>query len=260
MKMAIIYHPDRVTTAKRLKKRAEVEGEVVIFEKTENVKSIQNDLDFVLVVGGDGTVIRVAKVVHGDVPIVGFKAGRLGFLTSYSVDEMEDFFEDVKNNRIVEDRRWLLEIRTKKGTYLALNDVVFQKDVEGKMLEIEVIVDGYSPLWFFADGVVISTPTGSTAYGLSLGGAMISPNCDVIEITPMAPQFLFTRSILIHSKETLSVKTSGKGNVVVDGNVVEKTDEFVAYKSEKSVRILRPKNFDFFRVVKSKIGYGRRVV
>jgi len=139
MKVAVIYHPDRITTARKLKERTEMEGEVVIFEKTENVRSIPGNLDLVLVVGGDGTVIRVAKVVHDDVPIVGFKAGRLGFLTSYSVDEMEDFFEDIKNDRIVEDRRWLLEIRTGKGVYLALNDVVLQKDVEGKMLEIEIM-------------------------------------------------------------------------------------------------------------------------
>ena len=259
MKVAIVYHPDRITTARKLKKRAEVEGEVVLFEKTENVKDVPGDLDFVLVVGGDGTVIRVAKVAY-DVPIVGFKAGRLGFLTSYSVDEMEDFFEDIKNDRIVEDRRWLLEIRTKRNTYLALNDVVIQKDVEGKMLEIEIVVDGYSPVWFFADGVVVSTPTGSTAYGLSLGGPMIAPDCDVIEITPMAPQFLFTRSVLISSRETLSVKTNTDGNLVVDGKMVERADEFVVYRSEKSVKILRPKGFDFFRVLKSKIGYGRRIV
>ncbi|HDG62571.1 MAG: NAD(+) kinase [Thermotoga sp. 4484_232] len=260
MKVAVIYHPDRITTARKLKERTEMEGEVVIFEKTENVRSIPGNLDLVLVVGGDGTVIRVAKVVHDDVPIVGFKAGRLGFLTSYSVDEMEDFFEDIKNDRIVEDRRWLLEIRTGKGVYLALNDVVLQKDVEGKMLEIEIMVDDHSPLWFFADGVVVSTPTGSTAYGLSLGGPMIAPDCDVIEITPMAPQFLFTRSILIPSKETLSVKTTGSGNLVVDGKAVEKTNEFAVYRSEKSVRILRPKGFDFFKVIKGKIGYGRRIV
>ena len=128
------------------------------------------------------------------------------------------------------------------------------------MLEIEIMVDDHSPLWFFADGVVVSTPTGSTAYGLSLGGPMIAPDCDVIEITPMAPQFLFTRSILIPSKETLSVKTTGSGNLVVDGKAVEKTNEFAVYRSEKSVRILRPKGFDFFKVIKGKIGYGRRIV
>ncbi len=259
MKFGICYKPGREESAKIVRKVVEFEGEIVLFTTPEECEDI-SDLDMMIIVGGDGTVIRCSKCVVDKAPIVGIKAGRLGFLSSYTLDSLEDFVEDLKENSFIVDERWFIDVKTSEGKFIALNDAVFQKDVDGRMLEIEVIAGGSSPMWFFSDGIIVSTPTGSTAYNLSAGGPVVHPKSETLQITPLLPHFLFNRGIVVPADHGIHVVLDEPANLLIDGKKVAYVKKALISKSDVAVKILRSPNYDFFRVVKERLGYGRRLI
>ncbi|MGC8819527.1 MAG: NAD(+) kinase [Fervidobacterium sp.] len=258
MKIGIFYRTDYVQSAKFVLDTLIKQFEVRHFTDSSVIFDEEKfDVDITIVVGGDGTVLRTLKKVK--TPVIGIKAGRLGFFSGYLLNELDRLIEDLKNNNFVEDKRWTLRIETKKSTYFAINDAVFQKDIEQKILDLDVkITDG--TFFYHADGLVISTPTGSSAYALALGGPIMLPNVEAFEITPIAPQFLATRSLVIPSSEKIFVKSSENANLIIDGDLIEKVNEFYVRKCTRLVTILRPKNYDFSTSIKEKIGYGRKVL
>ncbi|KAF2960660.1 MULTISPECIES: NAD(+) kinase [unclassified Thermotoga] len=257
MKIAILYREEREKESKFLKEKISKEHEVVEFGEANVPGRIAADL--IVVVGGDGTVLKAAKKAADGTPMVGFKAGRLGFLTSYTLDEIDRFLEDLRSWNFREETRWFIQIESELGNHLALNDVTLERDLSGKMVEIEVEVEHHSSMWFFADGVVISTPTGSTAYSLSIGGPIIFPECEVLEISPIAPQFFLTRSVVIPSNFKVVVEAQRGINMLVDGVLTGKTKRIEVRKSGRYVRILRPPEYDYVTVIRDKLGYGRRI-
>ncbi len=259
MRFAVCYKRSREESARRVKRVLEGEGEVVYFKPSDESSEISN-VDLIVVVGGDGTVIRCAKAAMEGIPLVGVKAGRLGFLSSYTLDNMEEFAEDLKTWSFIRDERWFLSIKSEIGQFLALNDVVVQKDIEGRMLEIEVIIGGGSPLWFFADGLIVSSPTGSTAYNLSAGGPVVHPACETLQLTPLLPHFLFNRGIVVPASSGVNLILDDEANILIDGKIVGKTREVRIGRSTKSITIFRSSNSDFFKVLKTRIGYGRRLI
>ncbi len=222
----------------------------------DQLGSHNTNFDFAIVVGGDGTVLRAAKML--DKPILGFKAGRVGFLTSYTLDQVELFLKDLLDGKLVTERRWMLEAKGRNGTYVAVNDVVILVSSK-KMSEFRLSFDGCSDLVFFSDGILISTPTGSTAYNLSLGGAIVSPSCEVIQIMPVAPYFLQNRSIIVPTTQTVRLVAHMTCDVLIDGMFVEKANQMSFRKSERAFLLLRPSYYDFFAVLKTKVGYGRGI-
>ncbi len=259
MRFAVCYKRSREESARRVKRVLEGEGEVVYFKASDESQKISN-VDIIVVVGGDGTVIRCAKASDEGIPLVGIKAGRLGFLSSYTLDDMEEFVEDLKTWAFIRDERWFLSIKSEIGEFLALNDVVLQKDLEGRMLEIEVIISGGSPLWFFADGIIVSSPTGSTAYNLSAGGPVVHPACGTLQLTPLLPHFLFNRGIVVPASSGVNVILDDYANMLVDGKIMGKAKKVRVERSSKSITIFRSSNSDFFKVLKTRIGYGRRLI
>ncbi len=259
MRLGICYKPSREESAKIVMRALEREGDVVSFRKADDCDT-DLDLDLMVIVGGDGTVIKCAKCALNRFPVVGIKAGRLGFLSSYTMDSLEDFLEDLKTRTFIEDDRWFMKVDANGSTWLALNDSVLQKDLDGRMLEIEVIVGGGSPIWFFSDGLIISTPTGSTAYNLSAGGPVVHPDSDTIQITPLLPHFMFNRGIVIPSNYDVNVSLDEPTNVLVDGKIVVKATKIRVTKSNVSVKILRSPKFDFFKALKGRLGFGRRLI
>ena len=258
MRFAICYRKGRVESAKEVRKALSREGEVVEFESVSEFKG--RDSDLFVAVGGDGTVIKCAKIVQDRGPIIGIKAGRLGFLSSYTVDDLEELVEDLKDMNFIREKRMMIEAVIDNTVVLALNDVVVQKDVDGRMLEIEVVIGGESPLWFFADGLIISTPTGSTAYNLSAGGPVVYPFCETIQITPILPHFLFNRGIVVPASKEIDVRVEEEANVLIDGSAVGKFKEVRVRRSGKFVTILRSPRSDFFKIIKERIGFGRRLL
>ncbi len=258
MKFAICFRRSREESARRIRRVLEEIGEITQFIDVWNFK--RPDADLSVAIGGDGTVIKCAKVVQDSSPIVGIKAGRLGFLSSYTLDDIEEFVEDLRAGTFKEEKRNMIEVHINGESNLALNDVVLQKDVDGRMLEIEVSVGGESPMWFFADGLIISTPTGSTAYNLSAGGPVVYPFSDTIQITPILPHFLFNRAVVVPSSKTISVSLDFPSNLLVDGKNLGKFKRVVVRKSDKFVKIIRSPSSDFFKIVKERIGFGRRLI
>ena len=207
--------------------------------------------DVIIVVGGDGTVLRTLK--KSSKPVIGIKAGRLGFFSGYRLDELDKLVADLEQWNFIEDRRWILAIEAEGKYYHAINDAILQRDLSQKILDFDV------QFYYHADGVIVSTPTGSSAYSLALGGPIMLPNVEAFVITPIAPQFLATRSLIIPSSENIKIIANDSVNLVIDGDVVKKVKEINIKKSSKKVSILRPVGYDFSTSIKEKIGYGRNV-
>lgn len=258
IRIGIFYRIDYIQEAKLVLEELSKYFQIVHF--TDSTLEFQEDkfpVDVHIVVGGDGTVLRTLKKVS--TPVIGVKAGRLGFFSGYLLNELDKLISDLKSWNFSQDKRWLLRIETKRGTYFAINDAVLQKSIKQKILDFDVkITDG--SFFYHADGIVISTPTGSSAYSLALGGPIMLPNVEAFVITPIAPQFLATRSLVIPSIEKISIITNEPANLIIDGDLVEQTNLLSVRKCTRHVVLLRPKTYDFSSSIKEKIGYGRKIL
>jgi len=260
MKIGICYkdgsEEKAIKIAKSLKERIDID----FVSSIGNLPTSLKEVDLIIVIGGDGTVIKCAKVAKDKAPLLGVKAGRLGFLSSYTIDDIDRIAEDIINNRLIREKRFFLEIQVENNRLYALNDVVLEKDIDGRMLEIEVVVSDGSALWFFADGIIVSTPTGSTAYNLSAGGPVVHPNAETVQITPLLPHFLFNRGIVVPASSVIKITVDIKSNLLLDGKLVGKFQRIYVKKSEVNVTILRPKGYDFYMALKNRLGYGKKMI
>ena len=234
----------------------------VCFAEPENVLP---DVDIVFIVGGDGTILRAAKfAIKYDKPIIGINAGRLGFLSdieSESLSEIENLF---KTGCPVE-KRTVLEIDCGEKSALAINDVFVSKSEPGKIAELFVECNGHEVCRYRADGIVLSTPDGSTAYSMSAGGPVLDTNLNAIIMTPVCPHSLISCSVVFSPEKIITVGSSlvcgeKELDVVVDGERVFelKKDEKLTVKcSEKSVKFINLSGRGFYEILNQKI-IGRR--
>ena len=234
----------------------------VNFVEPENALA---DVDIVFIVGGDGTILRAAKfAVKYDKPIIGINAGRLGFLSdieSESLSEIENLF---KTGCPIE-KRTVLEIDCGEKSALAINDVFVSKSEPGKIAELFVECNGHEVCRYRADGIVLSTPDGSTAYSMSAGGPVLDTNLNAIIMTPVCPHSLISCSVVFSPEKTITVGSSlvygeKELDVVVDGERVFelKKDEKLTVKcSEKSVKFINLSGRGFYEILNQKI-IGRR--
>ncbi|MBO8160264.1 MAG: NAD(+) kinase [Thermosipho sp. (in: Bacteria)] len=250
-RFGMFYKPGLEKVANKFVEKLKEQNYEISYYTSEE-KQISDSSDCTLILGGDGTVLKAAKYVSS--PIIGFKGGRLGFLSSYTIDEFDEFLLDLKANNFKEDVRQFLEVK-ELGEFF-LNDVVAMREPSQKMIDINVRF-GDGSFYFHADGIIISTPTGSTAYSLSLGGPILLPNVNAIVLTPIAPQFLASRSVIVPDHEDINITTNFPVHLVVDGRDLGLFDSFSVRKSSKSVTILRPQNYDFSKSIKEKMGYGK---
>lgn len=165
---------------------------------------------------------------------------------------------DLRDGRLIEEKRWMVKVHSQDEYFHAVNDIVFHTPSR-QMSEFDVVFDSCSNLSFFADGILVSTPTGSTAYNLSLGGAIVTPSSDVLQILPIAPYYLQNRSIIVPSQNKVSIAASKECEILADGVPVGKASHLEIEKSERHFTLLRPDYYDFFTVLKEKAGYGRGV-
>lgn len=234
------------------------------FEFVEDTDVI-SQCDFILAVGGDGTILRCADLARKyKKPLLGLNCGRLGFMATLEHDELE-LLDDFCNGRYTLDRRMMLDVEIcfKNGenkTFCALNDVVVSKDYGCKIADFIVTKNSQAISELRADGLVFSTPTGATGYSLSAGGPIIEPSMECIEFTQICPHSLFARSMVFSADSVLSVNfktnTNSKVIVNVDGNEVEKLskeDYIKIFKSDSFVEIVDIKGGSFFASVNSKL-------
>ena len=226
-------------------------------------------VDLLVVLGGDGTLLSMARAV-GDlgVPILGVNLGGLGFLTATTLDEMRPALEAVVAGRMAIEERMLLAARLVRsghtiGEYSALNDVVITKSAMSRIVDLAVSVGGRHATAYRADGLIISTPTGSTAYNLSTGGPILFPTMDAVVLTPIAPHTLSNRPIVIPGAERIEVTLLDDQDVMLtmDGQVgvpLRARDRVEVQKAAARIRLLRFPQKDFFSVLRTKLKWGER--
>jgi NAD+ kinase len=235
-------------------------------------KEIPERVELLVVLGGDGTLLAAVRLVDEHrVPILGVNLGYLGFLTEITVDEVCQVLEDILGDRHQLSRRTMLESELTRGgkhvaSYDSLNDVVLHKAALARIIDLDVSVDGKFVSHIRADGLIIGSPTGSTAYSLAVGGPIVLPSVDAMLVTPIAPHMLTNRPLVIPGDCLIEVQV---GNVheeeavyiTVDGQVGEEIrqgDRLRVRRSNRYVDLVVSPHRDFFQVLRSKLRWGER--
>lgn len=220
-------------------------------------------IDVLLTLGGDGTLLRGARAAGPHhIPVIGCNLGNLGFLTAGPAEELEDMLRHVRAGECVEERRLALEVTDAERSWYALNDAVVHKTGLARMLRMRVWIDGDEVGQYSADGIIVSTATGSTAYSLSAGGPILVPSLDAIVATPICPHTLGIRPLVMGAESTISIDIlSGMEGtqVTVDGQAGGKLgqgDRVRIRRSPHDVRLLRMPDGNFFSVLRHKLGWG----
>jgi NAD+ kinase len=224
------------------------------------------EADLVLSMGGDGTFLRAASYVgNKNIPILGINTGRLGFLADVSPEEMEDTFKDIYNhNYKVEDRSVLQVIsngQPLKGYPCGLNEIAVLKRDSSSMITIHTSINGAYLTTYQADGLVIATPTGSTAYSLSIGGPVIVPHSNTIAITPVAPHSLNVRPIVINDDWEITLDVESRSHnflVAIDGRseTCREGTRLIIRKADYNIKVVKRPNHVFFHTLRDKMMWG----
>lgn len=230
----------------------------IVYSESEEVL---DRVDVVFIVGGDGTILRAAKhAIKFDKPIIGINAGRLGFLSDIEAESLSEIEKMFKAGYPVE-KRTVLEIESKNAKTLALNDVYVCKSEPGKIAELFVECNGHEVCRYRADGIVLSTPDGSTAYSMSAGGPVLDTNLNAIIMTPVCPHSLISCSVVFSPEKVITVGSylqfgEKDLDVVVDGEKafnLEKDEKITVTCSEKYVKFINLSGRGFYEILNQKI-------
>jgi len=224
--------------------------------------------DLVIAIGGDGTMLHAARNVAGrDVPLVGINRGRLGFLTDVSPEQLRDALDAILEGNYLAERRLTLSARVGKqqtGPLFALNDIVLQKGDTGRLLDFTTEVDNVYVNTHRGDGLIVATPTGSTAYALSCSGPIIQPNVDALVLVPICPHTLSDRPLVLPSSSQINVTLDNAGgseaHVVCDGESLARMsagDVLTVSLAKQPVTLLHPREYNYYELLRSKLNWGR---
>jgi len=224
-----------------------------------------SNVDMIVTLGGDGTLISaVRRSFKFKTPVLGVHAGKLGFLADFDMGELDAFIPKLKSGDFRIDKRAMLQatIETKNNIQevVAFNDVVLTRPSISKMIHLETFVDNRSFNTYYGDGVIISTPTGSTAYNLSCGGPVLFPLTRVFAITPISPHSLTQRPVVLPGEYEIEMKTPDKSAlVVIDGQDMYEfgEDDVIKIKlADEFARLIHRDEFNYFEVLKEKLSWG----
>jgi NAD+ kinase len=226
----------------------------------------------VIVVGGDGSMLKAASTLADqDLPVVGINRGRLGFLTDILPEELEQSLSPILAGQYKQEARFLLEVilpgKQAEQVLLgaAMNDVVLHPGTAAQMIEFELWIDGQFVYNQASDGLIVATPTGSTAYSMSAGGPIMHPKLDALVLVPMYPHSLSSRPIVIDSDSSITIIVGERGNttpqVSCDGSVVHTTtpgDTITIRRKRKELKLLHPVDYDYYATCRSKLLWSHR--
>lgn len=228
------------------------------------------DIECVLVLGGDGTLLQAAReLLQRHIPLLGINLGTLGFLTSAEKSELPKCLDSVLDDSCSIDERMMLEGVAYHGSEkiqmnIALNDVIIARAGFSRLVELKIYVNGELLSIYNADGIIVSTPTGSTGYSLSAGGPIIFPQTDVIVITPICPHSLQARSLVVSGEDRIMIEIGRRRKtqkeeamVTFDGRSaqeLETGDRIEIYKAQETTQLIRLKGRSFYQVLQNKIG------
>jgi NAD+ kinase len=224
--------------------------------------ALPDSINLMLVIGGDGSMLRAARnIVKRQLPVVGINAGNLGFMTDLTPENMLDYLPAILSGHYLQEERTLLQLQVAAQQHLALNDVVlFNSDVS-RMIEFHVTIDQQPILHLRADGIIVATPTGSTAYALSAGGPMITPTLPVILLVPMFSHSLNSRPIIVPDNVCISIMVAthkaSAPRISCDGQVhlsLQPGEIMHINKAQETFTILHPEQYNYFRILQEKFG------
>jgi len=224
--------------------------------------------DLALVLGGDGTFLSVARLIIGrDIPLIGINLGSLGFLTEVKLEEIYSTLDTIFAGNCIIDKRMMLKTEIfrnnkKMNEYTVLNDVVINKGALARIINIKTSINSKYLTTYRSDGLIIATPTGSTAYSLSAGGPIVYPELNSIIITPICPHTLTHRPIVVSGDDTIEVMVNSHDSdvlVTLDGQIgipVKNDDIIKIQKSDKKTYILKHPKKDYFELLRNKLKWG----
>jgi NAD+ kinase len=236
----------------------------------ERVELPRHEPNIVIVLGGDGTLLAAARAfAHSPTPILGINLGSLGFLTEVPLSELYSALEAWCDNcASVEQRDMMYAELVRDGKVVrhwdALNDIVVSKGNIARMADFSVEIDQQFVAAMRADGIIVSTPTGSTAYNLSAGGPIVMPSVSALVVTPLCPHLLTLRPFVVPGDSSVTITIKGAPhltNLTIDGqDAIELTlgDKVTCRRSDRSVRLLRPRRNGLFNVLRSKLSWGEQ--
>jgi NAD+ kinase len=241
-------------------------------EKSLIINEFLASIDLVVVIGGDGSILSACrKIASSNIPLLGINLGRLGFLTDITPDEIESRVAPVLAGEFKQTERFMLSTSITRngqeiGAGTALNDVVLHPGMSVRMMEFELYVDGEFVYSQRSDGLIVATPTGSTAYALSAGGPLICPEIDALVCVPLNPHTLSSRPIVLHGDSEIEIRVNSKHelhpSVTCDGQddlITEPGDIICIKKHQHIISLIHPKDNNFYKVSRSKLGWGSRL-
>ncbi len=224
----------------------------------------KNSIDLLIVCGGDGTLLAAArKFVNEDFPILGINLGTLGFLTEINVDDFELAIKDIFNGDYVIEERSLVEAHFSNNEVFGLNEILIHSGSYAQLMRYRLLIDNKTVYEQRSDGLIIATPTGSSAYALSAGGSIIHPELDLWNIIPMMSQSLSSRPLIVSNNKSLEIQLIQgpleNAMVCVDGQKdipIQYDDSIIIRKKDSVLKIIHPINNDFYNACREKLGWS----
>ena len=246
-----------------IKEKLRFKNEIITFKNHEELK-IQADILFSI--GGDGTLLKAASYVRdSNIPIMGINTGRLGFISSIAPDQIDEAINDLLKNNYKTDRRTLLTLTTSNNLFknknFALNEVAIVKKDTSSMVKIDAYVDNEFLNTYWADGLIVSTPTGSTGYSLSCGGPIIMPGTNNIIITPIAQHNLNVRPIVINDNSIIKLKVEDRDQLALVSldscsRAFDSSIELIIKKANFRITLIEPQGNSFTSTIRHKLMWG----
>jgi NAD+ kinase len=240
------------------------------YSKVTRKEDLARYCDLIITLGGDGTLLSLVKTFEEKVvPVLGVNLGGLGFLTEIAPEESKEAIEAVIKGKITPQRRMMLKAEMKRmdrvrSRWLVLNDVVINKGVLARMVDLKTFVDDRYVTTYKSDGIIVSTPTGSTAYSLAAGGPLVNPGVPSIVLTPICPHMLTNRSIVIGDKSVVKIAleaANGKVFLTLDGQrgvAMEEGDMIEVSRAERDMLMIGSLTRDYYSILRTKLKWGQR--
>lgn len=245
-----------------MKEEMELKAEADTFE---NFNTVKKDTDVVFSMGGDGTILdAVVMIQESEIPILGINFGRLGFLASLGRDQIHAAVDAIEKGSYMIDKRTLIQLQTNKPLFedsIALNDMTIQRRDQSSMITVNAYLNGELLNTYWADGLIIATPTGSTGYSLSCGGPIIYPTSNNFVITPVAPHNLNVRPMLVNDDAILSFEVTGRGDSFLctldaRSKPIDSSFQLAVKKAPFHANIVRLTDQSFLTALKTKLNWG----
>jgi NAD+ kinase len=244
-----------------------VAGQARCAPLAESDGELAEDVDLIVVLGGDGTMLGAARMMGTrQIPVLGVNFGFLGYLTEFTLEEMFPALENVRQGNFIVERRMMLDVALESAAESApsraLNDAVVSKSAAARMIEIESYINGMFVNSFRADGMIVATPTGSTAYSLSAGGPIVHPSMSAILLTPICPHMLSNRPVVVPGESVVDLifKSADPDLLLtIDGQPgveLRHDDRIRLRRSQTTFNLVQPTNRNYFEVLRTKLKWG----